>query len=174
MDQLLSPDPKRPDKAQVNIQNIPLLVEMENEKQLEAKVEEWIRYVSNSRSELGGHAICPFAKTANYKIVECSIDTIEPVPGYDVIIYSINESHLDQIRSWCDFYNEKYPEWLFFEDCASYETFINGVKTNNGYYNLILGQPKDKLMKFRELLKKSDYYSYWSREYYDEIVGDAQ
>lgn len=174
MDLLLSPDLKSLAKEMENIQNTLQPAAMENEKHLEDRVEEWIRHVSQSRSELGGHAICPFAKTATYKIVECSIDTIEPVLGYDVIIYSINESHLDQIRSWCDFYNEKYPEWLFFEDCASYDTFINGVKTNNGYYNLILGQPKDKLMKFRELLKKSDYYSYWSKEYYDEIVGDTQ
>jgi hypothetical protein len=169
--QLLNQDQRNPDKEKENIPNIQQLAVMENEKSLEAKVEEWVRHISLSRKELGGHAICPFAKTATYKIVTCSIDSIKPVERYDVIIYHINESHLDQIRSWCDFYNEKYPDWLFFEDCASYNTFINDVKTNNGYYNFILGQPKDKLMKFRELLKKSDYYSYWSKEYYDEIVG---
>jgi hypothetical protein len=172
VDLLSSPHLKIQDKEIVKTQNTQQQVEMEDASQLEARVKEWIGYVSLSRKELGGHAICPFAKTATHKIVQCSIDTIEPVAGYDIIIYHINESHLDQIRSWCDFYNNKYPDWLFFEDCASYDTFIGGLKTNNGSYDLIIGQPKDKLMKFRELLKKSDYYTYWTEEYYNEIVGD--
>lgn len=41
-----------------------------------------------------------------------------------------------------------------------------------GLYNFILAQPKEKLMRFREALKKTDYYSYWSEDYYKEIVGD--
>ena len=54
---------------------------------------------------------------------------------------------LENIQKWCKIYNEKYPEWKFFEDCGSYDTFINGVRTNNGKYNLILGQPIQKLRK---------------------------
>jgi len=62
--------------------------------------------------------------------------------------------------------------WDFFEDCASYNTFINGVQTNNGKYNLILGQPKEKLKKFREQLAKTTYYTHWDKEYLKEILGN--
>lgn len=148
-------------------------VEMENASPTEVKViENWIKEVSQSRPELGGFAICPFAKNSYYKILKCSIDSLEPVDGYEVVIYIIDSSDLTTINNWVEHYNQKYPDWLFFEDCAEYNTFINGVQTNNGIYNLILGQPKKKLLQFREALKKTDYYSYWSDSYYNEIVGD--
>jgi len=137
-----------------------------------ADIENWIKEVSVVRPELGGFSICPFAKKANYKILEIDIDKVYPINDFDVVIYVLEETDLEAINWWVDFYNKKYKDWLFFEDCASYDTFINGVQTNNGKYNLILGQPKEKLMKFREILKKTEYYSYWSKEYYNEIVGD--
>lgn len=142
------------------------------EDKVKVDIENWIKKVSVVRPELGGFSICPFAKKANYEILEIDIDKIYPIKGKDVVIYVLGESDLDTINWWVEFYNKKYKDWLFFEDCASYDTFINGVKTNNGKYNLILGQPKEKLEKFREILKKTEYYSYWSKEYYDEIVGD--
>lgn len=137
-----------------------------------ADIENWIEEVSVVRPELGGFSVCPFAKKANYKILEIDIDKVYPINDFDVVIYVLEETDLETINWWVNFYNKKYKDWLFFEDCASYDTFINGVQTNNGKYNLILGQPKEKLMKFREILKKTKYYSYWSKEYYNEIVGD--
>ena len=137
-----------------------------------ADIENWIKEVSVVRPELGGFAICPFAKKANYEILEIDIDKIYPIDGLDVVIYVVDEDDLEVINWWADFYNNKYKDWLFFEDCASYDTFINGVKTNNGKHNLILGQPKEKLKKFRKILEKTDYYKYWSEDYYKEIVGE--
>lgn len=134
-------------------------------------IEQWIEHISQAQHELGGFSICPFAKKSKYKIIECSIDAIEIEDGYDVIIYIINESNKEIIDQWVETYNNKIEDWMFFEDCATYDTFINGLQTNNGKYNLIIGQPKDKLMNFREILKKTNYYSYWSSEYYSEIVG---
>lgn len=134
-------------------------------------IKQWIQQISQARNELGGFSICPFAAKSNYKIIECSIDAIEIEDGYDVIIYIINESNKEIIDQWVETYNNKVEDWMFFEDCATYDTFINGLQTNNGKYNLIISQPKDKLMNFREILKKTNYYSYWSPEYYAEIVG---
>jgi hypothetical protein len=71
-----------------------------------------------------------------------------------------------------DIYCKIYKHWDFFEDCGSYETFISGVQTNNGRYNLILAQPKEKLKEFRKKLAQTDYYSYWSDEYLKEILGE--
>ena len=146
---------------------------MEPEKSIVVReIEKWIERVSQVRPELGGFSICPYAKSGKYKIIECSTDKIDVEEGYDVIIYVIDETDLVKINEWVGFYNKKFEDWLFFEDCATYDTFIGGVQTNNGLYNLILAQPKEKLMRFREALKKTDYYSYWSEEYYEEIVGD--
>jgi hypothetical protein len=140
---------------------------------LEKDILEWIENVSEIRPELGGFAICPFAKKSKYKIVDCSVNDISPDDGYDVIIFSVEmDLTLDQINDWVSIYNNKYPEWKFFEDCAAYDTFISGIKSNNGKYNLILGQPKAKLRKFREILAKTNYYDYWNNDYLKEILED--
>ena len=62
------------------------------------------------------------------------------------------------------------PGEKFFEDCGSYDTYIKGIKTNNGKYNLILAQPTDKLRKFRENLARTTYYDMWDDEYLQEIL----
>lgn len=142
-----------------------------NEK--EAYILEWIREVSKLRPELGNFAICPFASSSKFKIVETPIDNIKPIEGFDVVIFIVEDRFsLYGMMTWVDKYNRHYPEWDFFEDCRSYDTFINGVKTNNGRYNLIIAQPKEKLKKFREKLAKTDYYNYWDDEYLKEILQE--
>jgi hypothetical protein len=140
-----------------------------NEK--EAYIRTWIKEVSKIRPELGNFAICPFASNAKFIIEERNIDDIKPLEGYDVVIFIV-EDHLslDVINHYVNLYNNAYENWDFFEDCASYDTFINEIKTNNGRYNLILGQPKEKLKKFREKLAKTEYYDNWDDEYLREIL----
>ena len=90
-----------------------------------------------------------------------------------MIIYVIEDYfNLEEVQKWVEIYNSKYQDWKFFEDCGAYDTFINGVQTNNGRYNLILGQPTRKLRKFRETLAKTDYYSMWDDSYLKEILED--
>lgn len=133
----------------------------------------WIKDISEIRPELGGFAVCPYAKSAAYEIIECCVEVLCPVEGYDVIIFVVSDDlSLIEIQNWVEFYNQKYEDWKFFEDCASYDTFINGIKTNNGKYNLILTQPKEKLRKFREKLSKTEYYSHWDDNYLKEILED--
>jgi len=133
----------------------------------------WIKEVSKIRPELNGFAICPFASNSKYKIVECSAEEIQPIEGYQVIIYIIEDYFdLDAVQFWVNFYDEKHKNWKFFEDCGSYNTYIQGIKTNNGKYNLILGQPTQKLRKFREKLAKTEYYDLWDDEYLKEILED--
>ncbi len=140
---------------------------------LEEDIKKWIDSVSELRPDLGGFAICPFAKKSKYKIIECKSTDIVPEDGYDVIIFAIeSDFNLDEVLKWVEIYNNKYTDWKFFEDCASYDTYINGIKTNNGKYNLIIGQPKEKLRKFREILAKTNYYDYWNNDYLKEILED--
>jgi hypothetical protein len=133
----------------------------------------WIREISIVRPELGGFAVCPYARLALYEIIDTNVKNIAPVEGYDVIIFIIeDELSLKEIQDWVESYNKKYPSWKFFEDCATYDTYINEIKTNNGKYNLILAQPKEKLKKFREKLTRTEYYSHWDKEYLKEILED--
>ncbi|MFZ9740280.1 MAG: hypothetical protein ACO3CQ_00090 [Candidatus Nanopelagicaceae bacterium] len=134
---------------------------------------QWIQHVSKLRPEIGGFAICPFAKQAKYDIIECKASEIIPIDGYQVLIYVVeNEFNLEEVQNWVKIYNKRYPEWKFFEDCASYDTYINGIQSNNGKYNLILAQPREKLRKFREILAKTNYYNYWSNDYLKEILEE--
>ena len=133
----------------------------------------WIKDVSRIREELNGFAICPFAANSTFKIIECSVEDISPIEDYQVIIFII-EDYLDlnAIDFWVNFYDSKYKDWKFFQDCGQYNTYINGVQTNNGKYNLILAQPTGKLRKFRESLAKTDYYDLWDDKYLREILED--
>lgn len=133
----------------------------------------WIKEVSKIRSELNGFAICPFAAKSKFKIVECSVENIIPIEGYQVIIFIVEDNFdLSTVQYWVNFYNSKYENWKFFEDCSSYDTYIKGIRTNNGKYNLILAQPTEKLRKFRENLAKTSYYDMWDENYLKEILED--
>lgn len=135
------------------------------------KILKWIHSISKSRPELGDFPICPFASLGNYKIINTSIDDIEPISGYNVIIFIVEDYwNIEELSSWVDFYNKMYKNYKFFEDTYKNPTYINGVKTNNDHFNLILSQPKEKLEKFREKLAKTDYYKYWSDEYLEKIL----
>ena len=139
----------------------------------EQHILKWIRDVSEVRNELNGFAICPFASKSKYKIIKCPAEEIKPIEDLDVIIYIIEDDfNLNEVQRWVEIYNLKYKNWKFFEDCGKYDTYINGIQTNNGKYNLILGQPKQKLRKFRENLAKSSYYDLWDTDYLKEILED--
>lgn len=140
---------------------------------VEAHIREWIEKISTVRTELGGFSVCPFASSAVIKIIECNVEDIVPVLGYDVVFYVV-EDYLDlaAIQYWVNFYNNLYDEYLFLEDCAGYESFIRGVQTNNGKYNLILMQNREKLRKHRHILRNLGYYTYWDDDMLREILAD--
>jgi hypothetical protein len=138
----------------------------------EAYIHKWIQKVSKNRPELGGFAICPYASSSKTLIVETSLDDIVPKSGYDVIIFIVEDFwRPDHVENWVTVYNEKFPYYKFFSDLSSRDTFINGVKTNNEKFNLILCQSKIKLNKIRKQLAKTEYYTYWTEDYLKEILG---
>ena len=63
-----------------------------------------------------------------------------------------------------------YPDYIFLDDHKDDPSYINGIQSNYGIDNLILVQKKDKLLTARKNLKKTDYYTYWSEEFYKKIV----
>ena len=139
----------------------------------ELHILKWIGEVSKKRPELNNFAICPFANNSKYKIVECKASDICPIEEYHVIIFIIEDQFsLEEVQNWVDYYNSKHNNWKFFEDCKSYDTYINNIQTNNGKYNLILCQPKNELRVFREKISKTEYYDLWENEYLQEILED--
>ena len=139
----------------------------------EAHIREWIRKVSILRPELGGFAVCPYASTANYKIIECQIDDIEPIEGYDVVIFIVEDYlTVEELQNWVESYNQIWEKWEFSLDCAEKIDFVGEIQSNNGLFNLILAQPKAKLRQFREILGNTKYYDYWNDDYMREILGD--
>jgi hypothetical protein len=146
---------------------------MNNQNSFESHIQKWIENISILHPEIGGFSICPYAKGSKYKILRESIENLKPEDGYDAIIFGVDNSlSIDDILSWIAIYNSKYSDWKFFEDHRSYNTYINGIQTNNGKYNLIIAQPKEKLKKFRQILSKTNYYNYWSKDYLNEILEE--
>lgn len=140
---------------------------------VEEHIKDWILRISKIRPELGNFAVCPFSSTASYEVIESPIDDIMPIKGCDVVIFVV-EDYLDAdaIQMWCEIYNTIYQEYIFLEDCGRYHTFINGIQTSNGKYNLLLCQSKQKLRQSREILARSGYYQHWNDAMLKEILGD--
>lgn len=134
----------------------------------------WIIRLTTNYSELKGHRICPYAHLAKMRAFKVDIDNLElPTEKCDVLVLICDDKkrHSTLVKR-CRELNDQYPDLIFLPDSTK-ETYINGVQTNNGKYKLILCQDKKKLLDARRNLAKTDYYSFWSPEYYKEIVGDS-
>jgi hypothetical protein len=139
----------------------------------EKHIHHWIHQVSIIRPELNHFAVCPFAAKSKFKIDECSIEDLYVNDLYDVLIFIVEDFlDLNAINLWVSHYNQIYEDWKFFEDCATEDTYINGIQTNNGRYNLILCQPSKKLRLSRQHLIKTNYYKAWDSEYLKKILED--
>ena len=133
----------------------------------------WIGQLSKIRPELGNFAICPYASKANYKIVEEKLSQIVPNPDYDVIIYVVEDNMSAQfLYDAVDDYNRNYPDYKFIADHGKTKTYIQGIQTSNGFFNLVLCQPRKELTEARKKLAKTNYYDYWDKDYLEEVLED--
>lgn len=141
---------------------------------IESDLIEWISEISKENPDIGGFAICPFAKHHTYKIVKCPINDIKPLNEEFGVVIFVVEDDLDLAfaRKKIEELNQTYSKCMFFDDFRDEPSYINGIKTNNGKYNLILYQNRDFLTKIRQKLAKTDYYDYWDDEYLQEILGE--
>ena len=133
----------------------------------------WIQEISKIRPELGNFAICPYASNANFSIQEYKLHQIVPNSNFDVII-NIVEDDIDanSLYNAVDDYNRNYSDFKFIADHGKTETYIQGIQTNNGKYNLVLCQPRNELTEAREKLAKTNYYDYWDKNYLEEVLED--
>ena len=134
------------------------------------EVLQWIKEISLQRPELSGFAVCPFAESASFEIIEHSICGISPIKDVDVAIFIV-EPYLTSniLRDYRILYNGIYPEYEFLEDGMDEPTFLKGIQTNFGKANLMLVQNKSHLIKMRTILQQTDYYSHWDPEILRQI-----
>jgi hypothetical protein len=140
---------------------------------LEQHIIDWIDKLLIPQENLGNYSICPYAKAAEYEIIETDGSNINPPPwDFELIIYVLPNYYTQQeLFSMAGEYNKMFPDLIFLPDHKDRNTFINGVQTNNGKYNLILCQWRDNLNKARKKLSGTAYYSYWTEEYLKEILN---
>ena len=136
-------------------------------------INDWIKRITQPREELGNFSVCPYAKGAEYELIETDGSDINPPPwDFELIIYKLPDNYSEfEVTEIAAEYNNIYPELVFLPDPKDRYTEINGVQTNNGKYNLILCQWRDNLQKAREKLASTNYYTYWSEQYLNEILS---
>ena len=140
-------------------------------------IRKWITQIKKPQKKLNGHPICPFA---NYKTKIKCIEVSENIEVVDfdnkeieiLFLFFSDEVSESFLKNKCNFLNQKYENLIFLPNHKERKTFINNIQTNNANKNLILCQDKNKLLKARESLNKTDYYSFWSEEYLKEILNN--
>ena len=133
----------------------------------------WIGQLSKIRPELGNFAICPYASKAKYAIIDEKLSQIMPNDDFDVIIYVVEDNISAQfLYDAVDDYNRNYPDYKFIADHGKTKTYIQGIQTSNGKYNLVLCQPRQELTEARKKLAKTNYYDYWDKNYLEEVLED--
>ena len=133
----------------------------------------WIQEISKVRPELGNFSICPYASGANFSIQEQKLSQIAPNDDFDVIIYIVEDSLDAQfLYDTVDDYNRSYPDYKFIPDHRKTKTYIQGIQTSNGKYNLVLCQSRNELTEARKKLAKTNYYDYWEKNYLEEVLED--
>ena len=133
----------------------------------------WIQEISKVRPELGNFSICPYASGANFSIQEQKLSQITPNDDFDVIIYVVEDSLDAQfLYDTVDDYNQNYPDYKFISDHGKTKTYIQGIQTSNGKYNLVLCQSRNELTEARKKLAKTNYYDYWEKNYLKEVLED--
>lgn len=152
---------------------------------MEKNLIEWISRISQKKDELGGFSICPFAKKAledklvffyyidgdpvqqiiTYMNGLCETMKYEVILFYDIDKKLTNDDCINTVKEL----NKRFTNLIFLKDHPDDPGFINGISTGNGEYPIIIVQPKEKLLQFREALKKTPYYDIWDEDYLKEI-----
>ncbi len=149
-------------------------------------IKDYLDYISIKRDELGGHAICPFAKTFLNKIqiiesknfmedaFKCMQNKEHPM------LYLIYGSADQFDKKWLDEFCKDHQQfaqikdlWLIW-DHPDQINKINGIQTNNKEYAILFIQSLSELNKYSDKLHKTNYYSFWSEDYYKEIVASRK
>ena len=145
-------------------------------------IDDYLKYISLKREEIGGHAICPFAKSFLDKVeiieskdfwldaIKCMNNKVHPMV---YVIYGdkdkYNKEWLERVCNIHKKYSRDKDLWLIW-DHPDQINEINGVKTNNKEYAILLIQKLSELNQYSKRLHKTNYYDFWDKDYYTKIV----
>lgn len=141
-------------------------------------LEEWKEYVSISREELDGFAICPFAKKTEivYDFIkseqEIIIDMIKREKSNVEMFMLVDVNTVLDTRtavSIAKFFNQLSDKYKYFLDDYTNPLYMNGIDVSNKKYLIIIAQRLDVLEDARKKLKKTDYYKFLEKDYLKEI-----
>ena len=142
------------------------------------------KYVSLKRNELGGHPMCPFAtpfldKTEIIESKNFMKDAFECIQNEShPMLYLIYGDPKQFDKKWLEDFCDDHQQfaktkdlWLIW-DHPDQINKINGLKTNNDKYAILFIQGLSELNKYSDSLAKTDYYSFWNKDYYEKIMED--
>ena len=152
---------------------------------MEQQLLKWFEHIQQPNS-IGKFPICPFAAAA-IKNNKVSIQGIDDVSNIETLIESIDilehdvtilylpeyeKYTIEELRSIIILLNSKFNsvDKVILENEPRTPFFVNGVQTTFDDCYLILIQSMSKLNKHAEILKGTDYYSYWTKNQIDEVI----
>lgn len=125
-------------------------------------VHDWVTRVDTPISELAGHKLCPFAKTAESSIIitPIEIDDFFIIDGNFVFVLFLADPDVtwDDLTDWVDRMSQLNPEIDFLLDSKIRTETYGSYVSSNLCHNFIVSQPKRQLEAARNILKKSNYY----------------
>ena len=96
-----------------------------------------------------------------------------PEPKFEVIIYIVEDNlEAEFLYDAVDDYNSNYPDYKFIADHGKTKTYIQGVMTGNGKYNLVFVNKRKEIQEARKKLAKTNYYDYWDKDYLKEVLEE--
>lgn len=142
-------------------------------KHLISIVEKWISRISKKHSNLGDNRICPFAKMPRIISVEkLSIENFSDLDNRITVYMETNiHSNYEEIAVLCKTLKTLNPNFVFLPDHPHKPNYIKGHETGNGVLPCIIVQTRQELDSARTALEKTDYYTYWDKDYLSEIRG---
>jgi hypothetical protein len=78
-------------------------------------------------------------------------------------------SSYENLEELCRTLKIRNPNYVFLPDHPHNPSHINEQETGNGVFPCIIVQTKKELDSARSTLDKTDYYTYWDKDYLDEI-----
>jgi hypothetical protein len=132
----------------------------------------WIQKLTEAHEALGNYSICPYAGTAEYSIIQCNLKDICIDDTKTVQIFIVEDDcSIASMMDYRNILNRMYKNYMFLDDHRDEPTYIQGIQSNFGKGNLLICQRRDELLKARNTLHKTEYYSYWSQEMYGRIIN---
>ena len=149
-------------------------------------LQDWIlNFLSSPNQVFGGLPPCPYAKRAyldnRVQIVETNnylldittcIDTW--TNNFDVVIFVCSDTvDPNTFLQDTEYLNKIFlsKDFVILDDHKDILEEVQGVKLNNGKYNLLLVQRRSLLNDAAKKLENTDYYKNWPKDYYDDVVS---